>query len=217
MVCTIAIPSLTTSGASVDKELSKQLKHMFETTRNKCISTCTYYGGSKDTLDIRHLEKLDRILDAASLQEATAFAKRAEDAVFMTCLTLWSQNKIRGPNTVGLWETKASKAESLARYFEKQSKDKFVVCTPGASEKMLAKAEKQRTRAEKLRAYAAQLAKDPRAPEPSFEAEEPEETPSKTPAPQKKTREKKQAVAEVKPASRKKVVGFASKRRKRTA
>lgn len=216
MVCTIAIPSPTTSGASVDKELSKQLKHVFETTRNKCISTCVYYGGSKDTLDIRHLEKLDRILDAGSLQEATAFAKRAEDSVFMTCLTLWSQNKIRGPNTVSLWETKASKAESLARYFDKQSKDKFVVCTPGASEKMLAKAEKQRMRAEKLRAYAAQLAKDPLAPEPSFEADESEETPSETPAP-KKTREKKQAVAEVKSAPRKKVVGFASKRRKKSA
>jgi hypothetical protein len=175
---------------------------------------CIHYGGSKETLDIRLLEKLDRILDSESVQEATALSKKAEDAVFMRCLSLWSEGKIRGPNSVGLWESKADKAESLARYFEKQATDKFVVCNPGASEKMRAKAEKQRHRAQKLREYAALLAKDPAAPEPRFAVEE-EEVPAEKPASKKRGKAPVAPAPTAKPTKRRKVVGFASKRRKK--
>lgn len=205
----------------MDKELKDRLKTLFEVTKKKCIATCEHYGGSKDTMDIRHLEKLDRILDAESLQEGELLSKKAEDSVFMSCLSLWGKNKLRGPNSVELWDGKANRAESLARYFEKQAEDKYVVCEPGAKEKMLAKAEKQRYRAEKLREYATALRSNPSATQPDFSAEE-EEVPAESPAPKKQKGRAKAPPPPPAPAKvvvakpKRKVVGLVS-RRKRTA
>lgn len=205
-----------------DKELKYRVKAIFQSTREKCIATCLHYGGSKEILDVRLLEKLDHILDSEDLNQAGELAKRAEDSVFMFCLSMWGKGKIRGPNTVELWEGKAAKAESLARYFEKQSQDKHVICEPGAKEKCLAKAEKQRYRAGKLREYAAALTKDPRAPQPSFSMEE-EEVPAEVPAPMKKGRVKAAPpppapapVGRMKPKG-KKVVGLAPNKRRKSA
>lgn len=206
----------------MDKESQSKLKNLFEVTRKKCIATCEYYGGSKDTMDVRHLEKLDRILDAESFKEAELLARKAEDCVFTTCLSLWGKGKIRGPNSVELWENKANKAESLARYFEKQAQDKHVICEPGAKEKMLAKAQKQKYRAEKLREYALVLRNNPTAPQPDFSVEE-EEVPAEVPAPKKQKKGTKAPptpppapapIVAAKP--KRKVVGLVSKR-KRTA
>jgi hypothetical protein len=93
------------------------------------------YGTDKSILEVRHLEAIDRILDAESAIVADDLAKRAESKVFTSLLSLWGKGKIRGKVTAESLEKQAKAAEYWASVQEKKLAD--------------ATTEKERTRAQK--------------------------------------------------------------------
>lgn len=106
---------------------------------------------TKDALETRHWEKLDAILDATSREETFRLSARATTSAHTTLLSLWSANKIPGPQTAENYERKAKKAEGLVRMQVKKGNEKA--------------AERQRQRVTELRAKAQQF-REGQAPTP---------------------------------------------------
>jgi hypothetical protein len=107
------------------------------------------YNAPKETyLEIRHLEKLDRILDAATPKDAEVLAAKAVMTAHMTILHLLSKGKILGRNPTAAYERKARKAESRARMFEKKAESKFE--TAEDAERFRASAAKEKEKALEL-------------------------------------------------------------------
>lgn len=112
-------------------------------------------GATKEHLEIRHLESIDRVMDAETPEEAELLAKKAEDKIFVTLLHLTARKKIF-PQTPAAYRRKADRADGLVLYFENQAKT-LGVDEAEKVEKLRIKAEKQRTRASNLREYANHL------------------------------------------------------------
>lgn len=101
------------------------------------LKLAEYYRYSGD-IDDRVWIKADKCLSATTPEEAnTAIAEAAKSAQ-VYFLSLWGSKKAAGPATPESFEKQAKSAESLAKMFEKKGDDEA--------------AQKQRDRAEQLRA-----------------------------------------------------------------
>ena len=96
-----------------------------------------------ENIEQRHLDKAKYILMAKTFEELKLLKAKAESSLFIACLALWKAGKIPGPMTSDNLERKAKRADGIAKLQDTFGK-------PEA-------AEKQRQRADELRATAAQL------------------------------------------------------------
>jgi hypothetical protein len=103
----------------------ERIKAIHQRTREAVNRMLVEYGATKDHLETRHWEKLDRILDAGSPMEAIHLSEVAITSVHTTVLFLFSKSKIIGRDPTASYEKKARKAESLARMFTKKAESKF--------------------------------------------------------------------------------------------
>jgi hypothetical protein len=143
--------------------VQSEVQRIYNETKQQIYDEVTRQGGTKETvLEVRHLEKMDRILDATSPEEAESLAKRAYDSVFITCLHLRALHKIT-PKTPEEYRKKADRAESLVKMFQKLYDE-----SEGEPEekraRRLVRVVRQQERARKLREYAAALTLDPSLP-----------------------------------------------------
>lgn len=166
------------------------------------------HGGTREkVLAVRHLEAIDRILDATSVSEAEALAKKARLKVDATCLALRMHHKIT-PKTPEEYFKKAKRADSLADMLWKQ----YIEFKPLDDEdvekraKLLFRHTEKKDLAAKLRQYAHQLAENPELP--SFEELYPKEKVEDEEEPEEQKPKKPRA---------KKVKGRKPTRRKKTA
>jgi hypothetical protein len=106
------------------------------------------YGTDRKVLEVRHLEAIDRILDATTLPEAEALVKKAIAKIHVTLLTK-AGKQIRGKLSVDYFSEKVDGAEYWA---ERQEKKAAEAKTPKERERALKYAKKQRDKAERLRA-----------------------------------------------------------------
>ena len=92
-------------------------------SQQKIYAMLEEYGTDKSILEVRHLEAIDRILDAETGVEADDLAKKAESKVFTSLLAMWGQGKIRGKVTAESLEKQAKAAEYWASVQEKKLAD----------------------------------------------------------------------------------------------
>jgi hypothetical protein len=125
-------PELTDTQKSV-------IKDIYVKAKEKVAKVLEDYGATREHLETRHLEAIDSILDAESTNEADQLAKKAEDKVFITCLSLATTGKIL-PNRPGYIEKRAKSAESFAKWMEKTGNEEAAAKSRAKAEKLLDKA-----------------------------------------------------------------------------
>jgi hypothetical protein len=126
----------------------ERIKAIYDRTKSECHRMVTEYGASKDVLEVRHLEKIDDILDAPTPKVALELSERATTSVHTTLLSLLARGRILGRNPKAMLEKKARKAESRVRMYEKQAESKFNTAEEQA--KFRKKAEKEKAKALEL-------------------------------------------------------------------
>jgi hypothetical protein len=155
-------------------------------SQQKIFAMLEEYGTDKSILEVRHLEAIDRILDAESTMEADELAKKAEGKVFTSLLALWGKGKIPGKVTAESLEKQAKAAEYWASVQEK----KLVEATTDKERKRAQKyADKQKEKVESLRGKARLLREARERPvEAAPEAVKPKKMKRLTAKPLKRTR-----------------------------
>lgn len=113
----------------------------------KKIGDMAAYYRMPDGVPDRITEKIEAVFKAQTEDEARLIAKRAVDAMQITCLAAWANKKSPGPLTPENLEKQAEKRESLAEWKEGQGDE--------------AQAEKNRQAAEELRKQAEALRQGP--------------------------------------------------------
>jgi len=127
------------------------IQEVHRSTQAKVYKMLEEYGTDRNILEVRHLEALDNILDAETGVEALALAKRAEDKVFTSLLSLWGAGKIRGKVTTESLEKAAKAAEYWAAVQEKKLAE---ATTDKERERAQKYADKQKEKVERLRGEA---------------------------------------------------------------
>jgi hypothetical protein len=120
------------------------------------------YGATENNLEVRHWEAYDRVLDAASVEEAELLAKKAEDKIFITLLALTTAGKIVA-KTPEAYKKKSDKAESFANYLYAQYTEMTATTEKEVAQraKLLLRYNSQLARSRNLREYARLLEADP--------------------------------------------------------
>jgi hypothetical protein len=116
-------------------------------------------------LDVRQLEKIDRVMDAASIREAEELIRKAEGSIYICCLHLQATKKIF-PKTPEAFHNKADSAESWATRLWEQYTNAPSTTPAEANKKakILKRHQEQLLRVRNLREYAARLKLDPTIP-----------------------------------------------------
>lgn len=192
----------------VQPRVGLSIKAIYDRTKDEINKEIVRHGGTREkVLAIRHLEAIDRILDATSVPEAETLAKKARLKVDATCLALRMHHKIT-PKTPEEYFKKAKRADSLAQMLWNQYIDFKVLDQEDAEKrgKLLLRHQEKVDLAGKLREYAHQLAENPELP--SFEELYPKE---------KVDDEEELEEQKPKKPRAKKAKGMKSTRRKKTA
>jgi hypothetical protein len=161
------------------------------------------YNATREFLTTRHLEALDTILDATSSREAEDRNEAAIKKIRTSLLAAWAGRKIPGVITPESVTKQATGAESLAKSFEKMALERGT--EPGEAAKLMARAKKQRTRAEYLnkKAHCLRIG-SPIPPPPILDLEEEEATPDSVEEKPKKPRKPRRPLLKMKPKRRSK-------------
>lgn len=125
-----------------------QIQEVHRKAQQKVYAMLAEYQLDKSILEVRHLEALDRILDADSPSGAEFLAKKALDKVEVTLLAMWANKKVPGKFTPDLLEKQARGAEYWARV---QTDKAESALDPETRERAAKYAKKQQERADRLK------------------------------------------------------------------
>jgi hypothetical protein len=98
------------------------VKEIHAACKLRCLKTLSEYGVTREMLEVRHLEKLDCVLDAETNDDAYRLAKRAEDSILLFCLNLTRLGKVTGPQKPERYEARAQDADEKAAELEGENK-----------------------------------------------------------------------------------------------
>jgi hypothetical protein len=113
----------------VDAEVAKKL---IAETRGKLKAMAEYYAVDEDEDEVRTgemaliperiQEHLRKVFFAKDLAEAQVMCRRALEREHIHLMKLWGDGRISGPATADNIDSRAKKAESLAKWMDKQGK-----------------------------------------------------------------------------------------------
>jgi hypothetical protein len=125
-----------------------QIQEVHRKAQQKIYAMLGEYQLDKSILEVRHLEAIDRILDAGSPVVAELLARKAIDKVEATLLAMWATGKVPGKFTPALLEKQAKGAEYWAKV---QAEKAESALNPKARERATKYAKKQQERADRLK------------------------------------------------------------------